>query len=376
MTYLLSKHLLIISLSALFVFLPSNAAASDPPLLSSPADNSIVEKSPKLVWEYKGECVESGSCFMAEVDNNADFSSTEKSTYTNSFSYSPQGLGENLWYWRVKAKDKSQKWSEWSQIYKFTISSQTPSPSASASIQTVQPSASALTPKKSENIFEVTNIPGEINSDQEFETQVRVKLTDKPNTVFYIKGAFKKEGSSNYFGETKVNSEWIKNNAKYSKQFKITTDQDGLWEGKIIVKPGDGDSGFEGSGDYLFRIAKYSESGTGPVWSNDSNIKINAAANPSANPEKIEDDTAEDDYEEVDTTASLIKAPSRNFDIKIASVAGVATKSDNISSEEYLQVQSERKANWLLIFSGFLVLLFGIGFVIFKIRKGKINAGL
>lgn len=367
------KHFFLIAF--LFVlFWPQYSLAADPPNLISPTDNSNESKSPKLTWQYSGECVQSGSCFLIEVDNSSDFSSPEKSTYTNNFSYSPQGIEEGLWHWRVKAKDKSEKWSDWSKVFKFTISqSNTNSPSPLGS---PKPSAEAVTPQptissqKTDNIFSIKDIPTEINSDQEFEISISLKLSDKPNSTFYLKGAFKKEGSSNYFGQTLVGNEWVGNSEKYSKQLKITTDSSGNWEGEIKVKPDPEDSGFKGTGDYIFKIARYSDTGSGPIWSNELTIKINAVdiAQPPLSPSEEPEEITEND-EGIDLTASLVKIPPKNYEIRIASVAGEATKSDNITLEEQTRVLEEKKINWLLIFLGMGILIGGAGYTFFKFRS-------
>lgn len=357
----------------LFVlFWPQYSLAVDSPYLISPSDNSAESKSPKLVWEYTGECVQSGSCFLVEVDNSPDFSSPEKSSYTNNFSYSPQGTTEGLWHWRVKAKDKSEKWGGWSNVFKFIISQSNTnsppplgSPKPSAEAATPQPSTS----KKTESIFNIKDNPSEINSDQEFEVSVSLKLQDKSNSTFYLKGAFKKEGSANYFGET-LGSEWIANNEKYSKQYKATTDSGGTWEGKIKIKPDPEDSGFEGTGEYIFKVARYSDTGSGPAWSNETKVKINAVSTPKPSPSE---DPKEEIPEEkdIDITPSLVNLPSKNYEIKIASVAGEATISNNITLEEQTRVLEEKKINWLLIILGSGTLIGSAGFAYFKFKKNE-----
>lgn len=372
MTYTLRKHFWVIIITFVLLW-PKITLADNPPNLTSPPDNSVESKSPKLIWEYSGECVQSGSCFLIEVDNSSDFSSPEKSAYTNNFSYSPQGLAEGSWSWRVKAKDKTEQWSNWSKVFKFTISqsnTNSPSPlgSPKPSAEAVTPQAS-ISPQKNEDVFNIKDNPQEINSDWEFEIYISLKLNGKPNAAFYLKGAFKKEGSSNYFGET-LGNEWIKNSEKYSKQYKILTDSEGNWEGKIKIKPDPDDTGFDGTGEYIFKVARYTDTGSGPNWSNEVKIKLNAVATPKPSSiEESEEVATEEAEEEIDIKASLVKMPERNYEIKIASVAGEATKSDNITLEEKARVLEEKKINWLLIFLGIGTLLGGAGYTFFKFKK-------
>lgn len=367
MTYKLCKHFWV-TLFLITLFRPQIAKATESPNLISPSDNSIIsDKSPKLTWEYPGECPSSGSCFRIELDETSDFKDPEKSSYTNSNSYSPQKLTESSWYWRVKAKDKDNKWSDWSKVFKFSIGteSQTPPPTIN---QTPLPTSLNQESSKPQTSFEIKDHPSEINSNQEFELQTLLLLPKNPNQTFYLKAAFKNNGSSNYFGETFSGNEWVKNGTTYSKQFKIQTDASGKWEGKIKIKPDSEDSGFDGSGDYILKAARYSDSGSGPIWSNELNIKINYIDEPSPSPsDDIE--TSDEWVNEEESLTTSTPSPTRNYEIKIASVAGEATMSNNIIlKEEQTRVLEERKINWLLIVLGIGVAIGGIGFTFYKIK--------
>lgn len=70
----------------------------------------------------------------------------------------------------------------------------------------------------------------------------------------YIKGAFFKDGSSNYFGLTKSNDSWIKNSTTALSQREVII---GNWDNLIAVKPDYSDSGFAGSGSYKFKLGFY-----------------------------------------------------------------------------------------------------------------------
>ena len=355
-----------ITLILLFAFFTAQRVfAAGSPTLISPSDGAAEDKTPKLVWEYSGECVEGGSCFRVEVDNNSDFSSPEKSTYSNSTSYSPRDLEEGVWYWRVRAKEKSEKWSDWSSAFKFTVGSAPASPTSSSTpASSSKPQSESA---KSENQFEVKDLPAEVNSDQEFEASVVLKI-DKPNTKFYLKGAFRKGDSLNYFGETYSGSEWTKNGSSYSGQLKIETNSEGKWEGKIKIRPDQEDSGFDGSDSYNFKIGRYTDSGNGPVWSNEISLKINEVIKPEPSPSEEPEELFEE-YEATEEAELIVAKPSRAYEIKIASVAGEATISNNISLEEQTRVLEERKVNWLLIFLGIGILVGGAGYGVYKVRR-------
>lgn len=358
----------------LLLFWPKIVSAISAPVLKSPPDNSSEDKTPKLIWEFNGECITDGSCFRIEIDNNSDFSSLEKSSYTNSLSYSPQGLSQQSYFWRVKAKDTSQKWSEWSSVFKFNVGSGNSTPTSPPSISpSLKPDSSPSSENKNDSKFEIKDLKGEINSDEEVEVSVSFSEPQKPNTSFHIKGAFRQGDSINYFGETFFDGEWSKNNAAYSRQFLVQTDQEGKWEGKIKVRPDSLDSGFKGSGDYHFKVGRYTSSGNGPIWSNELSLKINEIerpeTSPGAEPEGEEDNLEEESLE--DEEKSTRPLPSFNYDYQIASVAGEATKSDNITLEEQTRVLEEKKVNWLLIILGVGILVSGVGYGVYQVKFKK-----
>ena len=124
--------------------------------------------------------------------------------------------------------------------------------------------------------FSISSVPSEISSTDTFKASIDLNLSDSPNSLFYLKGAFKKSSTSNYFGLTKVNSAWVKNGNTYSDQYSITTDSVGKWSGSLEVEPDILDSGYDGTGDYVFKVGRYTSTGSGPTWSNEVTLKINA----------------------------------------------------------------------------------------------------
>lgn len=147
-----------------------------------------------------------------------------------------------------------------------TQSSPPPSPTPSLS-----PSSSPN--PSSSTTFTISQIPPTIDSTQSFA--VTANITNfSPNSRYYLKGAFLKTGSSNYFGKTKVGGSWMKNSQSYSNQIPITTDPSGNFSGQIEAMADPDDSGFTGAGEYLFKVARYTQEGSGPIWSNQVTINI------------------------------------------------------------------------------------------------------
>lgn len=269
-----------------FLVTTSSVSAISPPNRISPTDNSTVSSS-KLTWEAPSYSLYSNDPYRVQVDDDSSFpSSSINKDYTTKNTYYTPELTDSTWFWRIKVKDSTGTWSDWSSSWKFTLSSTSSdsSPSPSASIST--------------SSFTISNTPSSIDSAQAFSPKITLSLPDDPSTTFYLKGAFKKDGSSNYFGQTKVGSDFIKNGSSYSNQYKITTDSSGNWSGDLEVQPDILDAGYQGTGSYIFKVGRYTSGGSGPTWSNEVNITINA-----------KEIMAEED-EEVTGISSLHKSPS------------------------------------------------------------------
>lgn len=168
---------------------------------------------------------------------------------------------------------RSPDGSSWGILTAATKGTANSSPSQPTSTST--PNQPIATPTDIPAAVTISNLPDNISSNQ--TVIITVQLTDKPNSKFFLKGAFKKSSSSNYFGLTEVNGSWIKNIATFSNQYPITTDPAGNWKGLITVRPDPDDSGFTGPDAYTFKVGRYSNSGDGPLWSNQQTVFINSA---------------------------------------------------------------------------------------------------
>lgn len=261
------KRIILIPLSALyFLLLSSPVFAIDPPIQTSPVNGSTVSDT-NMQWQIPSYILYSGSHYRIQVDDDQSFSSTNKDSYPENNSYSPNGLSDGTWYWRVKAKDSTGNWSDWSSIWSYILSSVTPTPTDS-STPTTTPTP---TPNNSPNIS-ISNVPSSINVDQSFDASVQI-TNFSPNSNYYLKGAFKKSDTSNYFGQTLVGNTWIKNNEEYTKQLLITTDSSGNWNGTISIKGDQNDSGFTGNDNYVFKVGYYHD-GSSVSWSNEVIVNL------------------------------------------------------------------------------------------------------
>lgn len=361
---------------------PTNLYSSNPPTLISPTNNSSESPSPKLTWEYKDTCPANASCFKVDIDDSESFESINKYVYTNNTHYSPQGLEVKKWYWRVKGKDINNEWSAYSETWSFEIKSESnPSPSPTPSTSTPAGSETE-TNKSTQNVFLISNIPSSINSAESFTIKVDLQ-GEKASSNYFLKGAFKKSGSSNYFGKTEVGGTWIKNNENYAKQSPLTTDSSGKWIGEIKILVDSEDTGFTGAGSYFFKVGRYDSNGSGPTWSNEVEINISHTQQPKTT-EKAESNSTKS-FPKASASKSPTVSSTPNIQSSVVKktvspvvqvtktntvpdIAGVATSSSEEPSQDTI-IESDRKTNWWFILGGILVLLTGIGSFVFTLKK-------
>lgn len=364
-------------LTYLFLFFRvSSVFAIDPPSLISPQNNSTATSS-KLEWQTPSYPIYTqGNPYIVQVKNIPTFTSQDDRYKTNTY-YTPK-LSDGIWYWRVKAKNSDGIWSNWSDTWSFNLTTSTstttptpsPSPTPASPVNEPTPTSnsSSADSSSSPSSFTISNIPSQINSDQSFSVSVNLTLPNNTNSTFYLKGAFKKPEGSNYFGLTKVNSSWIKNGSSYSNQYLITTNSTGNWSGNLEVKPDSEDSGFIGSGDYIFKLARYTSSGSGPTWNNnEANINI-VQTNISTNQDTTDQQTVTDNSSpsnvssfdpspnvQKTTLAKSTSSPKLNY--QIASVAGTSASA---GPKNEIKKGNKKPKNIFLII-GLSLVFVGIG---------------
>lgn len=370
------------TLLTILFLLPKTTFAISAPNPSSPFDGSTVTSGLTLTWEAVSDSIQ----YKIIVDDEPSITSpyAKGPYYTTNTKYSPQ-LNSGTFYWKVAAKDATGSWSDWSSNWSFTLSTTNPSPTSAQSESSYSTPYSAPTTSdsnptptpSSKSSFIISDIPPTIDSDKSFTVSVELNLPNSPSTIFYLKGAFKKADSSNYFGFTKFGSSWVKNGSSYSSQNKITTDSAGAWSGILEVKPDDTDSGFSGSGDYIFKVGRYSLSGSGPTWSNEETININEISYSEDSTEtqgsKISDVLSDSVIPTSFKNSSKILSPRS----KIPAVAGVsieATPSSTSSATEHKEEIAENKNfNFIPIIGGVMILL-GLGSLIYIYLKQKLQS--
>ena len=207
---------------------------------------------------------------------------------------------------------------------------------------------------------------------------ISVSITNlHANTQYFLKGAFFKDGSTNYFGQSLVSGNWVKENVSYTSQLPITADAQGNWQGEIKLIPDFSDSGFTGTGTYQVKVGRYTAAGSGPTWSNQIPLTIIApdptqTSNPS--PSQPSNTTVNTSTNAHNPSSSTNKpsAPSSTSPVKIASlsalprheatVEGIATTS---GIPLYEEGEKKEDIQWILVGVGIVCILAALGYTLF-----------
>src|SRR3989338_744902 len=100
--------------------------------------------------------------------------------------------------------------------------------------------------------------------EQELTVPLELKINSSDGTVYYLRGAFFKEGTSQYCGYTWNGSEWYNgpftSGDGWKKLLTVTIASDSA-KTEIKVKVDSNDSHCREPGDYLFKVLRYTEAG-------------------------------------------------------------------------------------------------------------------
>lgn len=122
----------------------------------------------------------------------------------------------------------------------------------------------------------VSNVPSNIGESTEFDVLVSL-VCSSCTTDSYLRGVFYPSGSS-YFGYTKDNNgNWSNTSgSNCTSYFKVSLADllEGSWSGRLTFKPDTESSFYNGSGEYLFKVGRYTPSCGSPTWSLESTISI------------------------------------------------------------------------------------------------------
>lgn len=199
--------------------------------------------------------------------------------------------------------------------------------------------------------------------------------------TIYIKGAFYKDGSANYFGYTQSNSTWIKNGDSSINQRQIII---GGWDGKLVVKSDFDDSGYVGEGDYKVKVGFYYLTSGGNMssvnWSNSIDITINnpdPTPTPTGPPPTNTPIPTNTPRPTPTTKPTATKSPT----MSIASIAAESSVSGILGASisavpSLVEGMKKTNANWLplLFIVGGILLVSACGILFYyQWKKGKLT---
>lgn len=120
------------------------------------------------------------------------------------------------------------------------------------------------------------SIPDSVDQSQDFSLDVSLLCTGCTSDS-YLRAVFYGGGTS-YFGFTQDNNgNWVNAPGGSCTQYYKVASGDllgGSWSGRLRVKPDKDNAFFNGPGDYLFKIGRYTGSCSSPVWSGETTVTI------------------------------------------------------------------------------------------------------
>lgn len=118
--------------------------------------------------------------------------------------------------------------------------------------------------------FTFIGAPSSISDTESFSVNVILSVSGSAGKSYYIRSAFSHPDSpSSYFGYTKNNAgTWYNGTPTidYTQFYKVVMDNSGQWTGSIETKTDSTSTAFKGTGAYNFKLARYTETGSGPTW--------------------------------------------------------------------------------------------------------------
>lgn len=329
--------------------------------------------------------------YFGLIWNDTNWIAYSSSNFTNSKVIETDEKGN--WQGIVKAKiDQNSKQFDGDGNYILQLKRFTPAGSSTFSdnsvnitlintpiLSTPPPNLSTPSPSptdKPKSQFLVNYSNKKIDSNQTLSANI--ELTNLiPNAIYFLKAAFFKSGSSNYFGKTKVNNIWVKNNQTFSSQFKITTDSLGNWSGSLEIMPDSDDNGFTNSDNYLIKIGRYSNTGSNLTWSPETSIYINKIATSSPTPPiktsfptptpKNKLTNLEPEFE---STESSFTAKIPELTNEFTDIQGIATNTSHLDPPSEVLVKNQKiKYNFWLIIPGLIFFIIGASILVYLLKK-------
>jgi hypothetical protein len=243
----------------------------------------------------------------------------------------------------------------------------------------------------------ISDIPLTIDQANDFEVSILFACSSCTSDS-YLRGVFYPSGSS-YFGYTQDNSGNWSNAAggsctSYYKVLLSDLSKEGTWSGKLKVKPDIENGFYNGPGEYLFKVGRYTPSCGSPTWSSEATVAITGPTpTPTSAPTPVPTSTP---TPAPTNTPTPIKTPTPTSTLKpsvvpteketsLMDVLGEGTESGEMISSTDIQSSNEdtlianksrNSSNWFQRISIFVGIVFiaSCGILTFReIKKRKLT---
>lgn len=188
--------------------------------------------------------------------------------------------------------------------------------------------------------------------NDEVSFKIKLSINTSNDTNYYLRGVFYKKDTNKYCGYTWNNSVFFK--GPYStnegwKQFLKATIKDDAWEGEVKTKIDNEDAGCKESGEYGFKIQRFTESGSASFDTQDEKILTFAIPTPLPSQSPIPSvlPTAKSTKAPTNTLTKATSAPSVKPSTTITPTIKssiVATPSSTAKSAQILGINEERNS--------------------------------
>lgn len=211
--------------------------------------------------------------------------------------------------------------------------------------------------------------------------------------TIYLKGAFFEDGSSNYFGYTKNNTDWIKNSASSQSQRQVKLSE---WDKSLVVKNDGFDTGYKGDKVYKFKVGFYYITSGGNIssvsWS--TNVLDIALAYPTSTPTPQPTSTPAPTHTQVPTYTQAPSPTVRAVSFSPKSSVTKKTPTKTTTKMDVKGAQDENQDNTpiptaypsvrgsgfvmppLLLLLGIVILITGCGILLFREWRKQKEGGL
>ncbi len=204
------------------------------------------------------------------------------------------------------------------------------------------------------NSVQAVNITSEsgqttLGPGEEYSADVVLNISADDGTTYYLRGVFYKAGTSDYCGYTWNGTSWFK--GPYSvdegwKNFLTVQVNSASWSGTLKAKLDTGNSGCSDSGDYRFKIQRFTAAGS-PSFDSQNELALTVQI-PTATPTPTQTPTPTSEPTDIPPTSTPTPVPTSTPTLRPTATSTkkptptpLAFPTEEAASEEAGRVQGE-----------------------------------